>query len=379
MKPDVYTIGINLISCESGRIAGTGKYMKRIFSELANIDLEKYFFYIYIQSDVNESVFCIPNNMNFTIIRVPKLNSGFLRNIFINTFFYLYIKKCNVMYSPVPTSVWFGRHKKIITILDFNILNYPSSVSMLTRIKYKVACKLADFFSDKIITISENTKNDIIKFLRTNPSKIETIYCFISSKEINIINENISLYKINLENETTIELIRPYLLSVSTLQPTKNFKGLIKAFKIFHSNHPEYKLYVVGQKGWKYEDIFDEIDNDNIQKDIILTGYISDKDLNTLYSHCEGVVFVSFCEGFGYSPLEGFYHNKLCIASNKSSIPEVVGNAGLYVDPYNIESIAQGMERLLSDKEKLIKYIPNQIRKFEPKPLITRFIKVLSE
>jgi len=372
-------IGVNLVSCESDKIAGIGKYVRRLFSELGTLkNVNNICFFVFLQKGVDSTIFLIPELPTFKIIRVPKFRSGLVRNLFLHTFFHFWIRKCNILYSPTPASPWTGRSKKIITILDLNYLNYKNNTGWFTRTRYKLSCELATLFADKIITISENSKNDIIHYLRVNPNKVFVSYCFIASNEMN----DIKLYDSNSKkyidtDDGRVAIKEPYFMSVSTLQPGKNFEGLIKAFSLFHSKFPNYKLYIVGKKGWRYDTIFVGLKNSEVKSNIIITGYISDEDVHLLYEKCEGVVFVSFCEGFGYSPLEGFYHNKTCVASKVSSIPEVVGKAGIYVNPYDIKSIAQGMEELITHQSVYIQYIPEQIEKFDPQILISKFIKTL--
>ena len=120
------------------------------------------------------------------------------------------------------------------------------------------------------------------------------------------------------------------------MQPAKNIDGLIDAFHLFHLENPSFYLYIVGSKGWNYRNLFTQVEKYNLEDRVIFTGYLDDSELSILYSKCIGVVYVSFYEGFGIPPLEGFYHNKSCVASNTSSIPEVVGKAGVLVDPYGI-------------------------------------------
>lgn len=374
-------IGVNLVSCESEKIAGIGKYVRRLFSELGQLrDDTDLSFIVFLQKGVNSSIFLIPNQPAFKIKRVPKFRSGLGRNLFLHTFFHFWTRKCTILYSPTPASPWTGRSKKVITILDLNYLNYKDNVGYLMRTRYKLSCKLAAFFADKIITISENSKNDIIHYLGVNSKKIFVSYCFIATSEMNDIKRyNLSSKEHIDTDEGRISIMEPYFMSVSTLQPGKNFEGLIKAFSLFHSKHPNYKLYIVGKKGWRYDTIFEGLKNSEVKTNIIITGYISDEDVHLLYEKCEGVVFVSFCEGFGYCPLEGFYHNKVCVASNLSSIPEVVGKAGIFVDPYDINSICYGMEELLFKKESYYQFIPAQLEKFDPQKQIKNFVKLLTE
>ena len=111
-----------------------------------------------------------------------------------------------------------------------------------------------------------------------------------------------------------------------------------------------------------------------MEKYVFFSGYLDDVSLSTLYSYSKGIIYVSFYEGFGIPPLEGFYHGKSCVASNVSSIPEVVGEAGYLVDPYDIKSIAGGMDLLVDDIEGRVRFIPEQLKKFIPENQIKKII-----
>lgn len=355
-------IGINLIFMRSTQLSGIGKLIDRFFIEMKYFDLSNFKFIIYIQKNIDEKKFSLPENMFYEIIKVPAVGGGVKLVVFEQTLFHFWIKKCDLMYSPNYATPWFGRRRKVVSILDIYPIIYKKSYGIWKRFWSKILYKLNANFADVIITISDCSKNDLTTLLHIKPEKIKIINCFIPVDEFKAITDNHSEFLIS----DSIIASKPYFLSVSVLKPVKNYEGLIMAFSIFHQNHPEYKLYIVGSKGWHYDSIFHIVKNNNLIDSVIFTGYISDSDINILYSNCEGVILVSFYEGFGYTPLEGFYHNKPCVVSDVASIPEVVGNAGIYVNPYDIKSIYQGMETFIQKKDELKKYIPEQIQKFNP-------------
>ena len=112
----------------------------------------------------------------------------------------------------------------------------------------------------------------------------------------------------------SLRLDVPFFVTVSTLQPAKNIDGLIKAFILFKKKNPSYYLYIVGNKGWNYSGLFDLVKQNNMEKYVFFSGYLDDVSLSTLYSYSKGIIYVSFYEGFGIPPLEGFYHGKSCVA-----------------------------------------------------------------
>lgn len=365
-------IGINLISIRSNQLSGIGKHIDRFFMEMKHFDLSDCKFFIYLQKNIDERKFSLPDNMTYDILRVPAVGGGFKLAVFEQTLFHFWIKKCDLMYSPNYASPWFGSREKIISIHDIYPIIYKKSYRAWKRLWIRILYKINAHFADTIITVSECSKNDLITVLHIKPKRIKIIYNFISSDEFKAIADN-SLENINLG---TVNVQKPYFLSVSVLKPVKNYEGLIKAFSLFHQEHPEYKLLIVGSKGWDYDSIFNVVKDNNLTASVIFTGYISDKEINILYANCEGVILVSFYEGFGYAPLEGFYRNKPCIVSDVASIPEVVGNAGIYVNPYDIQSINQGMESFIHMKDELTIYIPEQINKFDPHIQTSKLIEI---
>jgi len=368
------TIGINLTACKSENLVGTWKYVKRHLMEMKHIDLNHYKFIFYIPSNINPSVFSIPSNCNHEIIYVLPINNILFRFFYVQTFFYFKLKKCDVLYSPDSLLPWFGKSQKVISILDMYWYTHSQVYPWLKRNVGLLLTKIAIAKADKIITISESSKNDIIKLFKGVEDKLHFNYCFISNDEIASF---FSQYNADNFNNTGNQ----YFLSVSSLQPIKNYDGLIKAFALMQNKHPEYKLYIAGGTSDKaYSDKLHTIVHKyNLNTKVIFTGYISDAEINKLYEGCFGIIMPSFYEGFGYAPLEGFYRNKSCVVSDVSSLPEVVGKAGVYVDPYNIQSICDGMEELILNEKKYIQHIPEQIEKFNAKKLTQTFFKILTE
>lgn len=130
----------------------------------------------------------------------------------------------------------------------------------------------------------------------------------------------------------------------------KIFPSLLRAFKILTERYPDLNLVIAGQKGWKYEEIFLVIEELKINDKVIFLGYVAEEDIPVLYSSAIGFVFPSLYEGFGMPPLEAMACGTPVIVSNTSSLPEVVGDAGIMVSPLDVEHIAYEMERLLNDQ-----------------------------
>lgn len=365
-------ISINLISFSDTKSVGTFVFIKRVLTELFNMDLKDCSFIIYIQNGLSKYDFAIPDSDNIRIVRVPRFKKSILRILFEQTLFYFYLKRCDVFFTPSLSLPLFARGKKISTIHDMIPFWDSQKYSWIIRYYVIFMTYLTAKVADCIVTVSQSSKKDIIRLLKVDESKIHIIYNFLLNDELVTRNRNdISL---KLKNDEILDLNVPFFLTVSTLQPAKNIDGLIKSFALFVRRFPSYYLYIVGNKGWNYTSLFNLVKEKNIADRVIFTGYLDDVSLSLLYSKCKGVIYVSFYEGFGIPPLEGFYHGKICVASNTSSIPEVVGMAGYLVNPYDVNSIEEGMENLVKDQENRKQYIPIQLQKFDSKKEVRKLL-----
>ena len=141
-----------------------------------------------------------------------------------------------------------------------------------------------------------------------------------------------------------------YILYVGTIQPRKNLNMLIEAFAILRSNgDTTLKLVIAGRKGWLYEALFARITSLGLEQDVIFTGFVPDEDLPGLYDGACLFVYLSLFEGFGLPPLEAMARGVPVVTSNTTSLPEVVGEAGITVSPHSRDDVVEGMRRVLSD------------------------------
>ena len=145
----------------------------------------------------------------------------------------------------------------------------------------------------------------------------------------------------------------PYLLSVCTLEPRKNLPRLLQAYEQVRARNKErLQLVLTGRLGWQYEELVRQLGNSPYSQDIVLTGFVPDRDLADLYRGARAFAFPSLYEGFGLPVLEAMSCGIPVMASNISSIPEVGGDCICYCDPYSIESMVRALETVLLDEEK---------------------------
>ena len=201
--------------------------------------------------------------------------------------------------------------------------------------------------ADYIITVSECSKRDIIKYLKVDESKIQVIYNGVDEVYKKILNHEIidaAKKKYNIDGK--------YLLYLGTLEPRKNIETIIKAYNLFNKcNNENIKLVLAGKKGWLYDDIFKLIKEFRIEDKVIFTDYVDDDDKPALYQGAEIFLFPSLYEGFGIPVVEAMASGTPVITSNSSSLPEVAGEAAIITDPMDYKEISRSIERILNDSE----------------------------
>ncbi len=199
----------------------------------------------------------------------------------------------------------------------------------------------------RIIAISEFTKKEIMKYLHVPEEKIRIVNCGISQK----------LYQSKISDSQRQEILDKfriegnYLLYVGTLEPRKNIGGLVEAYEKLQRQMPDCpKLVLAGKRGWMYEEIYDKIKHYGLEKQVIMTGYLTEDEKVALMQGAKVFLFPSSYEGFGIPPAEAMACGIPVVASNTASMPEVVGEGGLLVPPENTEEIADAVKKLLTDQ-----------------------------
>lgn len=267
--------------------------------------------------------------------------------------------------------------KKVGTVFDLTALIYPElhhpRTSQLDKVRFQKLSKEADL----IITISQTSKKDFLKFWPD--TNIEVVYPGVPSiftNKINISDTRRVLRKYNLRSG--------YFLSVATLEPRKNLEGLVEAYI---SSKVQRPLVVVGESGWKNEKLLDLLKKYkqsffSNKNRIIVTGFIPDEDLVILYQQALCLVYPSFYEGFGLPVLEAISCGAPVICSGTSSLKEVGGGAVFYISPQNVSEIKRALIKIETNptlRKELIKKGLKQAKKFSWEKSATRLNKLYHE
>lgn len=305
---------------------------------------------IYTNYDMKEALSFSNPNVKVKTYGVSKESS--LKNLLWTTFvfpFKVLKEKADKALIPNFTLLLFKFKPTVVIMHDLIEFNVPDKFS---KKKMFYRTKLADPITAKmanhIITVSENSKRDIIKFLGIKENKITVVYNGVDQKKFTKMDD-IKATKILSSKNWPIH----YLLYAGTIDhPGKNAMSVIKAFEVLKNNNKyNGNLVLAGMPGVGFEIVKEYVEQSMYKDEIIFTGFVTDDELVALYSKCDVFCFVSLYEGFGIPPLEAMACGAKVIVSNTSSLPEVVGEVGRTVDPINIQALAQNIEEIINEKD----------------------------
>ncbi len=300
--------------------------------------------------------FELPENWKIKVINWPRLWTQV--GLSLEMFFH----PVDVLFVPAHTVPIIHPKKTIVTIhgLEFEVM--PKAYSLWGRFYMRLSIKNSCRWAKAIIAVSENTKKDLIKLYDVPGDEIEVIYegCDCNSKfrisnfESHAYrqagNHNFEIKKLEIESKFKIQNSK-FLLFVGRLEERKNIAGIIESFEIFKEKYNlPYKLVLAGGAGYRFCDIESKIKNSKYKKDIIQLGFVKDEDKFDLISQAAVFMFPTFYEGFGIPALEAQSVGVPVITSNLSSMPEVVGDSAILVDPQESGQIAERIYELISNK-----------------------------
>ncbi|MEG6522890.1 glycosyltransferase family 4 protein [Desulfotomaculum sp. 1211_IL3151] len=234
--------------------------------------------------------------------------------------------------------------KTVITIHDMSHRLFPQYHPWKRVLKLKYYERTMRR-ATKIITVSQNSKNEILDILKVPEEKVAVIY----EGALDIYRPLKLSEPLTGEVRELYKLPEQFILYVGTIEPRKNLARLIEAFWMYKQQRKSsgVKLVLAGGKGWLYENIFNRVRELKMEKDVHFTGYVNDEHLPLLYNMALAFVYPSIYEGFGLPPLEAMSCGTPVITSNTSSLPEVVGDAGIRVNPHQTEQLAEAIHKVL--------------------------------
>ena len=253
----------------------------------------------------------------------------------------------DVFHSPDYVLPPLRRGKTLVTIHDLSFLRHPEGAEPNLRGYLCAAVPHSLEKADLILGDSENTRQDIIELFGVRPERVQVVYPGVD-QAFRVIEDQQALAAV----KEAYSLDYPFILSVGTLEPRKNLIRLLDAYAVLRAGGDlEHKLVIAGGKGWLYDGIFRRVEELSLQEDVTFLGYLPEEHLPAVYCLSDLLVFPSLYEGFGLPPLEAMACGTPVITSDSSSLPEVVGEAGLMVPPGDAEALADTIRKVLADSE----------------------------
>ncbi len=235
--------------------------------------------------------------------------------------------------------------KVVVTCHDLISVFFPENLPLASRLFYSRWMPFCYRKAAMIIADSEHTKKDLMALLKIPEEKIRVVHLAVS-RDFRPIKSSKILANVQKKYRTG----QKYFLHVGTLEPRKHLEFLVRAFALAVKEGVEENLVITGKKGWYYDGLFKLVSKLNLKNRIIFTGYVEEKDLPALYSGATALLFPSLYEGFGLPPLEAMACGTPVISSNTSSLPEVVGRAGILLPPKDEALWAKNILKIVRDK-----------------------------
>lgn len=335
-------IGVDGNEANVKQRVGSGQYTYELLKQFARISSKKFLVYLKDQpvSDLPRET----ENFKYEVFGPKKFWTQFALPLKLT-----FKRDFDVFFSPAHYGPRFSKIPYVVTIHDLSYLHFPEMFKKDDLLQLTAWSKYSIKNSVHIIVPSQTTKDDIVKNYKVLPSKITVTY------------EGYDESRFKPQPESRIDqvkkkykIIGDYIIFVGTLQPRKNLERLIEAFNLINGKlkmeNGKLSLLIVGKKGWLYEPIFETVKRLNLESKVIFADYVPNDELPALISGTKIYVLPSLWEGFGIPVIEAQACGVPVVVSNTSSLPGIVGESGILVDPENVESIAVGIKKALDPR-----------------------------
>jgi glycosyltransferase involved in cell wall biosynthesis len=353
---------------------GIGTYVRNLVGELAKLDGPHDYSLICRQDDANYVRSLGPR---FQPIVERAGNYSLLEQLSVP--FALKSANIDLFHAPHYVMSPLTRCPTVVTIHDCIHLRFPQYLPnrrahLYARVMMTMAAKRAK----KILTVSHASKEDIQRYLKVPASKIEVVYNALDERFAAAPPED----KVARVRER-YQLRSPFMLYAGNIKPHKNVDRLIEAFAILRRQRSDdLKLLIIGDELSKYPNLRRLVHRHQLHQHVRFLGFVSDALLGVLYRIATAFVFPSLYEGFGLPPLEAMASGTPVITSNVSSLPEVVGDAALLIDPMDSGALADAMRRVLEDpalRADLIRRGCDRVKSFSWARSVARTLEVYEE
>jgi len=346
-----------LIGFDGSRIAkefhtGTEHYSAEILKAIAKIDCENHYI-IYSPKELFQKIGKLPENFRYRIIPFPKLWTQ-IRLSWEMAFG----KKPDILFIPSHTIPLVHPEKTIVTVHDLAFKHFPELFGKMELAYQNFGLQMAVKNASHIITVSENSKKDIVKLCKVPSEKITVIYHGYDQNLYHPLTTEEEHKENILKSKSvyTSEILKnkPYIFYVGRLEEKKNVLRMIKTYEFLRKEPKiKHKLILAGKPGYGYDKIKECIESlpENIKKDIIELGYVENQQLASWMRNASVFYFPTLFEGFGLPVVEAMASGVPVVASNTTSIPEITGSAALLVNPHNIYEMAIALSKVINDSK----------------------------
>lgn len=352
-------IGIDASKATKTFLSGTEYYTQEIIKGIIQASDQDDEFTLYTKTPLGNILGELPKNVTNKVMHRPSRLWTQLRLSLETT-----IHPKDVLFVPAHTIPLISRTPIVTTIHDLGFKHYPELYPKHELFYHNFSMNLAVRKAKRIIAISEFTKRDLLKsYPNCDPRKITVVYHGYNKERFRPLKPTDDLKYQNKYGK--------YILFVGRLEEKKNVLGMVKAFVLLRKERSlVHKLVLAGRPKFGFDAVEKYIGtlDDNLKRDIIITGYVPDEDLPILMREADLFLFTTFFEGFGMPILEAFSSGVPVVASNTTSIPEVAGDAAILVDPKNILDIASACSKIINKhhiRRKLIKDGLTRSRSFD--------------
>lgn len=341
-------IGIDANEANVMHRVGISEYAYQILINLYKFrekGLITHTFIIYLKSQPNDALPKSTTWWQYKVVKPEKLwtQIGMPINLFLTPKkpdVFLSLTHYSPRVSPVPT---------VVSVMDLSYLHFPETFRKSDLYQLTNWTKYSVKKAKKVITISQSSKDDIIKYYKVQDYKVDVVHLGLKPLSMESPSKDLSEFGVT----------KKFVLYVGTLQPRKNIVRLIEAFSLLPEEiRQNYQLIIIGKKGWLYEEILQAPEKFKVADRVLFLDYVKDEDLPGFYKKAEAFVLPSLYEGFGLPVLEAMRYGCPVITSNVSSLPEAGGDAAIYFDPTNTKDIQAKMQSVLTNpilREEMIK------------------------
>jgi len=327
--------------------AGIGRYTRGLIGALAGLDRENSYSLFVAARGVDAG--SVPKAPNWRACLAPltdRETSLLWQRLRLPVPMELFLGPMDLFHSPDFVLPPVLRARTVLTVHDLSFLRVPQYAHPVLRAYLERVVPRSVRRADLILADSENTQRDVVELLGVPEGRVRVIYPGVEARFRPIANET-ALAAVRAR----YGLERPFILGLGTLEPRKNWSGLIEAYgRLLERRRVPHDLVIVGGKGWLYEPIFQKVDELGLGERVRFVGRASDEDLPAIYSLAACLAYPSFYEGFGIPVIEAMACGTPVVTTPVSSLPEAGGGAALYVEPGDADALAEALEQAIGNE-----------------------------